>query len=74
MVPYRDGRSDINEVHQDLDDDLEGGDIKKANSLSTNQDPEFEPIVDTDTPFFHIDLQAAVQAAESGVSRRSTSN
>lgn len=48
----------------DSRDDLESGDIKKDSDVVAS---EFEPVVPVDTPFFHIDLAAAVRAAESGV-------
>lgn len=48
----------------DSRDDLESGDIKKDSDVVAS---EFEPVVPVDTPFFHIDLTAAVRAAESGV-------
>jgi len=70
VVPYRGGRDDINsELEQYPSEDIENHNIKKTTSHSTDQDSEFEPIIASDTPFFHIDLQAAVQAAESGVGR-----
>lgn len=62
VVPH-DGRS-FKETEIDRDDDLESGDIKKDSDISAS---EFEPVVPVDTPFFHIDLAAAVHAAESGV-------
>jgi len=52
------------ETEIERDDDLESGDIKKDSDISAS---EFEPVVPADTPFFHIDLAAAVRAAESGV-------
>lgn len=60
VVPH-DGRS-FKETDSDRDD-LESGDIKKDSDISAS---EFEPVVPVDTPFFHIDLAAAVRAAENG--------
>ncbi|RDB24002.1 putative sulfate permease C3H7.02 [Hypsizygus marmoreus] len=77
VVPYRDGRTsfDASDIGQDSrTDDLEGGDMKKSSTDSIEQSSELEPIVATDTPFFHIDLQAAVRAAESGVGRLTASD
>jgi sodium-independent sulfate anion transporter 11 len=73
VVPYRDGRtsSDLDSPHlPTVAEDIETGDVKKVRSRSSSQvTNEFEPIVPLDTPFFHIDLQGAVRAAESGVGR-----
>jgi sodium-independent sulfate anion transporter 11 len=55
VVPYRDGSTETTRAKMV---DAEGG--AKERSL------ELEPIDPTDTPFFHIDLQSAVEAAESG--------
>jgi len=74
VVPYRDGRSNFAEQDVELTDDVESGDVKKINTRSSEQISEFEPIIADDTPFFHIDLVSAVQAAESGIGRFITSN
>lgn len=64
VVPYRGGRSDIYTSGVELNEDLEVGDAKK---LSASQVDEYGPIVLENTPFFHVDLQSAVRAAESGI-------
>jgi len=69
VVPYRDGRSDIYTSGVELREDVEVGDVKK----SASQIDEYEPIVSENTPFFHVDLQSAVRAAESGIGRFSDS-
>jgi solute carrier family 26 (sodium-independent sulfate anion transporter), member 11 len=66
VVPYRGGRSDISsglELHPV--EDAEVGYVKKS---PTTQNDKYQPIVPDNTPFFHIDLQSAVRAAESGIS------
>ncbi|KIY67713.1 sulfate permease [Cylindrobasidium torrendii FP15055 ss-10] len=62
VVPYRDGRSsDAN--YEETTDDLESGkDLKRVDSASSV--PGHEPVLATETPFFHLDLHAAVRAAE----------
>ncbi|KAF9466400.1 sulfate permease [Collybia nuda] len=70
VVPYRDGRESFDVDSSNLSEDIENGDIKKIRSRTSSRNGgEFEPIVPSDTPFFHIDLQAAVCAAESGLRR-----
>ena len=49
--------------------DLESGDVKKSDSGTAPPPTGYAPIVSTDTPFFHLDLTAAVNSAESGVGR-----
>lgn len=71
MVPYRGGRTSFNLDTPYLTEDIESGDIKKTSSNTSSHGTDFEPIVPLDTPFFHIDLQGAVRAAESGVGRLS---
>ncbi|TEB36294.1 sulfate permease [Coprinellus micaceus] len=67
VVPYRDGRSfDEPSISSE---DIETGDLKKANVSEVVNGFELEPIVPADTPFFHIDLASAVRSAESGVDR-----
>ncbi|KAF8892628.1 sulfate transporter family-domain-containing protein [Infundibulicybe gibba] len=73
VVPYRGGRSD-DDSQTEVDipgDDVEIGDLKRAPSTSSypRTVPQFVPVISADTPFFHLDLQGAVRAAESGVSR-----
>ena len=65
VVPYARDPSALPRFVVEID--LESGDDKKANSPTI----EYAPIVSTDTPFFHLDLTAAVNAAESGVGRSS---
>lgn len=70
IVPYRDGTSFEDDVNdQRTSSDLESGDKKQSPSSSETRDTDLEPLVATDTPFFHVDLSAAVRAAESGVER-----
>ena len=75
VVPYRDGRTDIYtsgvELRQNSrqNEDEEVGDLK----LSVSQTGEYRPIIPESTPFFHVDLQSAVRAAESGAGRFSDS-
>lgn len=68
LVPYRDGASSqSNDVDNLPEDDIESG-LKKGDSHPSSGVPDgFAPILPVDTPFFHIDLLAAVWAAESGV-------
>ena len=49
--------------------DLESGNVKKSNSEIDIRPIGYAPLVSNDTPFFHLDLTAAVNAAESGVGR-----
>lgn len=72
VVPYRGGRSDIytSGVELHSNDDMEAGDVKK---LQASQNDGYQPIVPENTPFFHVDLQSAVRAAESGIARLSIS-
>ncbi|KAF5324443.1 hypothetical protein D9611_004316 [Ephemerocybe angulata] len=69
VVPYRGGRSFDAEPSTASTDDLESGDIKKVPADPSNEGSELEPLVPHNTPFFHIDLVAAVKAAESGIGR-----
>ncbi|KAJ6546457.1 sulfate permease [Mycena vulgaris] len=68
VVPYRDLQNNTtNELHDLQESDLEGADIKAPES----PDPSgYVPVIPTDTPFFHLDLAAAVRAAESGSAAR----
>jgi len=72
VVPYRGGRSDIytSGIDLNLSRDIEDGDgdVKMSRS-KTSQNDEYQPVVPENTPFFHLDLQSAVRAAESGISR-----
>ena len=52
-----------------VESDLESGDVKKSDSEIDSPPIGYAPLVSTDTPFFHLDLTAAVNAAESGVGR-----
>lgn len=66
VVSYRNGldSSDVTDM-QPSEDDIETG-IKKEVSRTSSID--YAPLLPADTPFFHLDLQAAVKAAESGLS------
>jgi len=50
-----------------VEGDLESGDVKKSDSEADSPPVGYASLVSTDTPFFHLDLTAAVNAAESGV-------
>lgn len=50
-----------------VESDLESGEVKKSNSETDSPSTGYAPLVSNDTPFFHLDLTAAVNAAESGV-------
>jgi len=70
VVPYRDGLADrqltdLREIREEADDIEKGNstDSDIINSTST----EFVFPLSTDTPFFHLDLESAVRAAESGL-------
>ncbi|KAJ7046551.1 sulfate transporter family-domain-containing protein [Mycena alexandri] len=70
VVPYP-GLSDTANTPElyKQDSDAEVGDTKLSGQPGS-PDPSvdgFVPVVETDTPFFHLDLAAAVRAAESGV-------
>jgi len=39
----------------------------ESSVVTTKRTSESEPIIETTTPFFHVDLVSAVNAAESGV-------
>lgn len=68
VVPYRDGTTF--DKHDSISsDDIEKADIQKGNLSDPVDGSELEPLVPNNTPFFHIDLAAAVKAAESGVGR-----
>ncbi|KAJ7098137.1 sulfate permease [Mycena belliarum] len=71
VVPYRDLQENKpNEGHETPQDiDLEAGDRKFPDIPGERTD--FVPVISTDTPFFHVDLAAAVYAAESGSFARS---
>jgi solute carrier family 26 (sodium-independent sulfate anion transporter), member 11 len=66
VVPYRDGRSSLPDSNDLESEDIEEG-IKKSHHQVESGDIEYEPLLPINTPFFHIDLQSAVRAAESGV-------
>ena len=63
MVPHdgKDYSHQIPFVNQDIESSVI---TTKRDSTRT---PESEPIIETTTPFFHVDLVSAVKAAESGV-------
>ncbi|KAF8638506.1 hypothetical protein AX16_010489 [Volvariella volvacea WC 439] len=72
VVPYRDGRTEP--VAETVDDIETASGLKRNPSdFSVPAISGYEPIYDTDTPFFHVDLESAVKAAESGVGRVSRS-
>lgn len=75
VVPYRDGLGDrrlseLRQHAQEESDDIEKGisSAKAKDSInSIDSQSEYSSPLPLDTPFFHIDLQSAVQAAESGL-------
>ncbi|KAJ7273488.1 sulfate permease [Mycena haematopus] len=70
VVPYRELQdSTPAELHQlERDSDVEAGDksSKVLESPDLSSLEGYAPVIETDTPFFHLDLAAAVRAAESG--------
>ncbi|KAJ6547336.1 sulfate permease [Mycena capillaripes] len=75
VVSYRDGQDsgpgELHRFEQQLD--IEAADIKLArapDSPNPSSTEDYAPVVETDTPFFHLDLAAAVRAAESGSAAR----
>ncbi|KAJ7285618.1 sulfate transporter family-domain-containing protein [Mycena rebaudengoi] len=84
VVPYRDELSENRaaELHQRTaipEVDLEAGDgddkrrSRAGSDASEPSIPGYGHIISTNTPFFHLDLAAAVNAAESGSAARSRS-
>ena len=67
VVPY--ARDSSASPRSGVESDLESGDVKKPDSEIDSPPIGYAPLVSTDTPFFHLDLTAAVNAAESGVGR-----
>lgn len=70
VVPYREGRSSVTEEQDNskfYNDDVEAY-AKVAKSQSGSNGDGFEPLLSTYTPFFHVDLLSAVEAAETSVS------
>lgn len=73
VVPYRDGTEELPQFSKG--DDIESNDLKKrhsnggSSSLPDLANGGLAPPISPDTPFFHIDLAAAVRAAESGLHR-----
>jgi len=70
VVPYSEdlpasASSNVPRLKRDTASDLEAGDTKQP-SVSDPVPDGYAAIVETDTPFFHVDLAAAVRAAESG--------
>lgn len=68
-MPYRELRDSDPELHNvAIDSDVEAGNDLKAHD---SPDPsDYAPVISNDTPFFHLDLAAAVSAAESGSEAR----
>jgi sodium-independent sulfate anion transporter 11 len=78
VVPYRDGLADrqltdVREgtnIHEEVDDIEKGNSTNSKEKVSATVDSvslEFASPLSTDTPFFHLDLESAVRAAESGI-------
>lgn len=64
VVPYRGLHDDPAELHKlPSGSDAEASDKGRASLESPDG---YGPVIPTDTPFFHLDLAAAVRAAESG--------
>ncbi|KAI0721527.1 sulfate permease [Cerioporus squamosus] len=57
VVPYRGGRRQLDERHK----------VSDIEAIDEEPKEEVAPIIPEDTPFFHLDLVAAVRAAESGL-------
>ncbi|KAJ4488210.1 sulfate transporter family-domain-containing protein [Lentinula aciculospora] len=81
VVPYRDGLGDrqLSDLRQNVREQNDDSDIEKRFSTSAqgkNSVTSFEigtgyaPLLPVDTPFFHLDLESAVRAAESGLEFR----
>ncbi|PFH52364.1 hypothetical protein AMATHDRAFT_140261 [Amanita thiersii Skay4041] len=68
VVPYRDGTTTENYLADDnmIKDDTESGQTKNIHDCKQGI-PDFVPVLPVETPFFHLDLQGAVQVAESGL-------
>lgn len=81
VVPYRDGLGDrqLSDLRQNVRehaDDIETGLSTSAQGKESINSFEIEttgyaPLLPLDTPFFHLDLESAVRAAESGLELRS---
>ncbi|KAJ3890317.1 sulfate transporter family-domain-containing protein [Lentinula edodes] len=81
VVPYRDGLgdrqlSDLRQNVREQADDIEAGLSTSAQGKESINSFEigttgYAPILPLDTPFFHLDLESAVRAAESGLELRS---
>jgi len=78
LVPYRDGLADrqLTDLRRtanarDEGDDIEKGNLKERGSDSINSaSSDSVPPLPIETPFFHLDLESAVRAAESGLENR----
>ncbi|KAJ6455810.1 sulfate transporter family-domain-containing protein [Mycena sanguinolenta] len=67
VVPYRELQDNTVLDQLGRDSDVEAGDkISKAPELPDPSLEGYAPVIETDTPFFHMDIAAAVRAAESG--------
>ncbi|KAJ3855593.1 sulfate transporter family-domain-containing protein [Lentinula lateritia] len=81
VVPYRDGLGDrqLSDLRQNVRehaDDIETGLSTSAQGKESINSFEIEttgyaPLLPLDTPFFHLDLESAVRAAERGLEVRS---
>ncbi|KAJ3990017.1 sulfate transporter family-domain-containing protein [Lentinula detonsa] len=80
VVPYRDGLgdrqlSDLRQNAREQVDDIENGlspTVKGKESINSFEigATGYAPLLPLSTPFFHLDLASAVQAAESGLAYR----
>ncbi|KAF8803541.1 sulfate permease [Phlegmacium glaucopus] len=65
VVPYREDSTEV--LGYVTENDVESRGIKKYQPGTELSPVGYAPLVSTDTPFFHVDLAAAVHAAESGI-------
>ncbi|KIK59669.1 hypothetical protein GYMLUDRAFT_261679 [Collybiopsis luxurians FD-317 M1] len=80
VVPYRDGLgdrplSDLRQSPREEAEDIEKGlssskGKESINSVEKSVESGLEPLLSLETPFFHLDLESAVRAAESSLKAR----
>ncbi|TRM61717.1 sulfate transporter family-domain-containing protein [Schizophyllum amplum] len=80
VVPYRDSEARTDSMSSDTKDDLESGnkdsktvadvtEVPISSSGASSVSSNYETIMRSDTPFFHVDLTAAIRAAERSAER-----
>ena len=71
VVPYRDRAAVENLENEKTDIEVSGIKRKSGSSISSDNKnfSDGVPLLSEDTPFFHLDLAAAVRVAESGVGK-----